>query len=677
DNGGTTDFYLDQLDLYTQALTPRADGTNFLFEEEKIEGVGNVAFTNAYNYYRDFAPMAEEYFDPTFWGGFEAFIEAGLELIDAGDQEGLNAISDSGVNGSWFINRMHFKSTAGINATTGGSAVTVNGTDYVIPAATPVLLNYDRLYVSHADYDGTNAAWSNSSNIIFKPGVNVYDVVSFGGALGGSSSAWRAYICEPTAVEDYYKVISLGGNTSATRPVIPEGGFAIIFHINGKNQTNCNTASFEYNKYNSGLFWARNVHAVYAAGIANGGYVKATGIDVANATIDTEGTWLTYKDPALNGGAGDHVYRTGYVALGAADAEGRTTATRDAFLGFKSNAYIQGVAELPEPPVVKDPINVTVKGEGTVAATVNGEAVELSALAAAAGDTVTLTATGEGFKYWVAANDAVLGTDATLTFKAGKATAIIAVFEDAAETETYNVYFKDSKTGKIVAVKEVAAGEVLTTDDVTAPTLKGYKFDSWKIFGDVEEGYVVNGTTEVYASYVRDTATAGITIKNGTREVTVYRAFGAIAAVEAKKGLDFSYWTLDGKIVSVDPNFTFVAPSTDCTLEAVYGAEAPAATAAVVDLCKDGQTFYFLMARSGEVKETGVLMTRKGTANDLVLNTTNKTVTKGVSSADADVDVVAFQKDATGKTGTWLVRGYVVLADNSVVYTDVASIVID
>ncbi|MBQ2730562.1 MAG: hypothetical protein IJF24_00905 [Clostridia bacterium] len=676
-NGGTgTDFYLDQINVYPNALTPAED---FLFNEEPND-VSNANFTNAYNYYRDFAPMADEYFNPTFWDAFEGWINYGLDLIDAQDQEALNAHADSGVNGTWFINRFHFKSTAGINATTGGSAATVNGTGTVIPAATPVLLNYDRLYVSHADYDGTNAAWSNSSNIITKPGVNVYDVMSFGGALGGTGSTWRAYICEPTEVEDYYKVINLGGNTSATRPVIPEGGFAILFHVNGKTNTTCNTASFEYNKYNSGLFWARNVHGVYAAGISNGGYVKATGItlnDGAAATLDTEGAWLTYKDPALNGGAGDHVYRTGYVALGAADAEGRTTATRDAFVGFKSNAYIQGVAELPEPPVVKAPITVTVNGNGSVAATVNGEAVELSALEAAAGDVVTLTASGEGFKYWVGGNDAILGTDATITIPGGKALNIIAVFDDAAESETYNVYFKDSKTGKIVDVKAVAAGTVLTYDDVTAPSLKGYTFAGWQVAGGVDEGFIVNATTEVYASYVKDEATAAnLTIVDGSDVKTVVRTYASIATV-GTNGAGFSYWTLNGKIVSTDRQFTFLMPSADCTLEAVYGQTAPAAVASVVDLSKDGQTFYFMMSRSGDVKETGVLMTRKATAADLVVDTTVNTVTKGISTAAADRDVVGFQKDATGKTGTWLVRGYVILNDNSVVYTDVASIVID
>ncbi|MBP3685898.1 MAG: hypothetical protein J6J21_02595, partial [Clostridia bacterium] len=126
--------------------------------EAEITPAENANFTKAYNYYRDFAPMAAEYFSETFWGGFTAFINKGLEFVAAGDQEALDAHSDAGVNGNWFINRMHFKSTAGINATTGGSAATVNGTDYVIPAATPVLMNYDRLYVSHADYDGVDVA---------------------------------------------------------------------------------------------------------------------------------------------------------------------------------------------------------------------------------------------------------------------------------------------------------------------------------------------------------------------------------------------------------------------------------------------------------------------------------------------------------------------------------------
>ncbi len=672
-NEGFTDFYLDQLNIYADALTPKADGTNFLFEEEP-NTVNNVNFNNAYNYYRDLDPMADEYFNPVFWNAFEEFINYGLELIEDGDQEALNAMADSGTNGNWFINRFHFKTTAGINATSGGSAATVNGTGTVIPAATPVLLGYDKFYVSHIDADGIDTPWSYSSVLVTAEGLDPFNIKSFGGDM---SAAWRAYTFAPTHVEDVYQLIDVGGLSAARGVVIPEGGFSIVFHSNSKTNTTANTAAAEYNKYNSALFWARNVHAIYAAGkdgssIGKNLYYKFTGLDLAAGTIDTEGTWLTYKDPALNGGAGDHVYRDGYIALDAADAEGRTSATRDAFLGFKTNTYFQYFAD--ELPAAGEPINVTVKGEGSVTAAVDGEAADLEGLVAAAGETVTLTASGEGFKYWIGGNDAIISTDAVLTVPGGKALNFTAVFEDAAEAETFNVYFKDSKTGKIWATKTVAAGAALDTTDVTA-ALKGYTFAGWT----VENGTAINATTEVYTKYVKDTATAALTIIDGDYNVTIDRAYGTIAAVSAK-GENFSYWTLNGQIVSVEADFQFNMASAACTLEAVYGAEAPAAVAAIVDASKVDSTIYFLMSRTlkaGTIKETGVLMTRKATAADLTVDTTVNTVTKGISTAADNYDVVGFVKDAAGKAGTWLVRGYMtyeVEGTTYTVYTDVASI---
>ena len=671
DNGGTTDFYLDQMNIYPAALTPADD---FLFEEEPAV-VANANFTNAYNYYRDFAPMADEYFNPTFWNAFEGFINKGLELIAAGDQEALNAHADAGTNGTWFINRFHFKTTAGINAVTGGSDVTVNGTGTVIPAATPVLLGYDKFYVSHIDADGVDTPWSYSSVLVTAAGLDPFNIKSFGGNM---SAAWRCYTFEPTHVEDVYKLIDVGGLNAARGTVIPEGGFTVVFHTNSKTNTTANTAAAEYNKYNSGLFWARNVHAIYAAG-KNGGsigknlYYKFTGLDLAAGTIDTKGTWLTYKDAALDGKAGDHVYRDGYVALAEADAEGRTTGTRDKFVGFKSNTFFQYYAD--ELPALGEAINVTVKGEGTVSATVNGNAAAIEGLVAADGDTVVLTANGEGFKYWIGGNDAIVSTDATLTVKGGKALNFIAVFEDAA-AETYNVYFKDSKTGRVWATKSVAAGTALDTTDVTA-ALQGYTFAGW----DVENGTIINATTEVYAKYTKNTSGIDVTIIDGARNSVTNRAYGSVLAVTAR-GDNFSYWTLNDVIVSTDADFRFNTPATACTLKAVYGEEAPAAVAAVVDLSKDGDTFYFLMSRAvkaGTIKETGVLMSRKADAAALTVDTTEKTVTRGISTASDEYDVVGFVKDATGKAGTWNVRGYVTYeleGTTYTVYTAVASIVI-
>lgn len=674
---GSANISLDQLNIYPEALIPAAEVARFEgdpevgAEPEEPAGPSNANFTNAYNYFRDWdGAIAEAYYGDAFWSAFEGWINYGLELIADGDQDGLNAHSDSGVNGNWFLNRLAFITTAGLNVKTGGSAATVNGTGTVVPAASVVTKNVNRYYISHIDTDGQNIPWSYSSTIITAPVNTCTDVTSFGG--GVNTTVWRAYIFEPTNVDGYFKLIDVGGNASG-RTTIPEGGFGILTHINSKNvssaATSASIANAEPNKYNSVPFHQHQVQAVYNAGLTKGGYVKLEGVDLTAGTIDTEGTWITYKDPALT--EGSHVYREGYVPLATADAEGRTTTTRDLFEDFVTNAYVTPVAELP---VVGEQVNVTVKGEGSVTAAINGTDTALDNIVSVAGATVTLTANGEGFKYWIDGNKTILSTDAVLTIPGGKALNITAVFEDAAEAETYNVYFKDSKTGKIWATKSVAAGTALDTTDVTA-ALKGYTFAGWT----VENGTIINGTTEVYSKYEKDPTATALTIVDGSYNVTIDRAYGTIAAVSAR-GENFSYWTLNGKIVSVDADFQFNMASTACTLEAVYGADAPAAVAAVVDASKVDSTIYFLMSRSvkeGTIKETGVLMTRKASASDLTVDTTVNTVTKGISTADAEYDVVGFVKDAAGKAGTWLVKGYVTYELNDAtytVYTDVASI---
>ena len=64
----------------------------------------------------------------------------------------------------------------------------------------------------------------------------------------------------------------------------------------------------------------------------------------------------------------------------------------------------------------------------------------------------------------------------------------------------------------------------------------------------------------------------------------------------------------------------------------------------------------------------------------MVVPKTNNAVTQGISTADASESVYGFVKNVAGKTGTWLVRGYMTYADASgaltTVYTNVDSIVV-
>jgi len=680
------DLYLDQLDVYNMALTPAVSAYACDFEEIPYVAPTYFEVTNA-NWeifeqcYLDIVNTGSDYYlDSTFFDAMEAVYDAGCELIadGTGSDEAAYQAAQADFNTlcgacNWFLNRTGWATTAGAAVTTGGSDYTVPYTGDVIPAHNPVYRTLDRIYIAFSDYDGVAAkAWTNASTITTMAGQSTANMHAFDNASTYTykSTSWRNYAVAPVdGYPGYYQIVTKTTNGDC---VVPEGGFILSFHLNGTINTN---GAFKTSKYASEIFGMINQRTDTLNLFAPGSYVYLENVtmnDGAAATLDTEGDYVCYHDPDMTGTP---------TAL-----ERPSGANRDIFENFITRSAMVHVDALPAPAY--DAVITTSAVNGTVSATVNGEPVaDASSIEVSTGDAVVLTASGEGeFQFWKNAAGKVVSTENVLAFTAGtNSTSFTAVFAAAAgESTTYMVHFRDSKTGKVVDSRAFAAGTVLAASDLPTTSFIGYTFNGWKINGADAVGYEVTGNTNADSVYVKDTSSTKhtITIVNGGTS-TVQRAFNEIIGVTAADA-NFVAWTMDGVIVSTDASYTFAAPDKDCTLEAVTSGTAPVAVAAKIDLVKDGQTFYFTMSRSAidgyTITETGVLVTRKATASDLVVPKALNTVTQAVSSANASKDVVGFTKDCTGKTGTWLVRGYVTYTDGSTtstVYTDVASVVID
>ena len=703
-DGFGSDLYIDQMNLYPGVYTPLDPEEDKVFAEDPDEiPVTNANFTKNYQFYKQFDVNHEDYFSDTYWNALEGWIEYALHFIEDGDQAGLDAIANSGTNGNYLMNRSHWKSLSGQNAASGGNAATMNGTGTIIPAATPIMTNIDKIWISHATDDVTNmGGWTSSANIIFDDGADTLNAVAFGNSTyKANTNVWRVYTFKPTAVDGYYEQVLCGG-AGSTR-VIPEGGFAIVMHMNGLTNTtilslasgNASTGDGCYVKYASCAFMNRNISAVYNGGWGNGKIVKLNGVSFdedGKPVLDTEGTWKCFHDPSLVTADQTPFYFANYSSMPAnPDYEALANPTfeapknlaRDQFEDFHTNAYIQVVDALPSVPTV----DIAVEGEGTVSVARDGKALgEIAAVSAAGDQVITLTASGDGFKFWKnAKSDVIISTNATIDIPGGIAFSVKAVF-DSEDEENCTVYFKDIKTGKIVSTIEVPVGTVLESSDIPAyPTCKGYICNGWKISGNDAEGYKVSKDVVATSTYVKGEDRVTVTIKNNGKTSETKRGYAEIVTVTATAG-DFSYWTLNGKIVSYDKTFSFAAPSEDCQLNAVAGADvSDMAIVSIVDLSTDADCFYTLISRSALpgviINETGVLMGRdsKISESDLVLGSANLSVTKGASSAPLNRDVVGFQKNVAGKAGNWLVRGYLTYTYAGVtttVYSDVASIMI-
>ncbi|MBP3685697.1 MAG: hypothetical protein J6J21_01560 [Clostridia bacterium] len=673
-NNGTykANIYIDQLNVYPNALVPNT--TNFGFEGDPVPAVENTQMINAKNLYNDLAPYATDYINPTVWNAFKGWIDYCYDIVESGGEQSELDAACTGTSGNWFMNRLTWLSTAGAEATTGGSAVTVAGTGVTIPAATPIVTGTDRIWISHSSYNGRSDSYGhhNASVLLTRSGMYMSEYACYDQIYDMAlSDSWRAYVCEPTKATGYYQVVDMGYNKDAQ---VPEGGFILAFHVDGVAN-----GSVLSSGYASVLFGNRNERAISACGIAEGDYVKLEGVTInANsaATLDTTGTWYCMGDPRITT---------------------PTTITRNSnsvgeyFNGFKSNAYMIEV----DPAEVKPDgtIKTSVEGSGSISAEVNGSAVTASSFTAPNGATVTLTASGNNFSYWKnAKNNSILSTEAEFSFKFGVSELnIVAVFASTGDTTpTHTVTFKDSVTGKILGTTTVNHGETVPAAAIPeVGDLFGYKyvgFFAGKGQTDPIDSYAINYNTVFYARYKNDEAAYfNLTLNDGSSTQTLRVRYAKIVVAETSVS-GFDYWTMDGKFYSSKNTVQVSMPNRDCTVSAVTdGTTVEDPNVSIISNFVDDNgnlmTTFVSDAVGQEMIERGILMTRKATESDLVVDTVVNSVTKGISSAAATEDVFGFIKSAiTSKAGTWLVRGYIIVKNGSDVetyYSDVESIEVE
>ncbi|MBR6529994.1 MAG: hypothetical protein IKT43_01080 [Clostridia bacterium] len=324
-------------------------------------------------------------------------------------------------------------------------------------------------------------------------------------------------------------------------------------------------------------------------------------------------------------------------------------------------------------------------------ATVNGTAItEKTEYAPEFGTLYTVTATGEGFKYWTN-NGAIFSFDATIEFIADDVTTVDLVPVYAEKAETLTVTYKDGLTGKIYKVDKVDAGTVLAEGDMpTAAAIPGYTFSACKTLNADGKyvaaiGFTVEADAEVILFHAKDNSTTyTLTVDNGSNVQDYVRSFGAIATVGTALE-NFSCWVDEnGTVLSFDKTFKFVMPNSNFKLTAVENADLDidSVLEVVSNQLSNGNiitTFARDLADGCTFIDAGILYTRKGTEADLIDPKESPYVTQGISTSSDPV--YGFVKNVEGKTGTWLIRGYMNYTDANgqpcCIYTDVVTVVVD
>ncbi|MBR6529874.1 MAG: hypothetical protein IKT43_00455, partial [Clostridia bacterium] len=350
-NNGTykANVFIDQLNVYPTALVPNT--TDFGFEGDPVPAVENQQMKDAKAIYDRLNPVAADYYNPTFWNAFKGWIDYCYNIVNnGGDQATLDAAC-TGTSGNWFINRLGWRTTAGKDATSGGSSVTVAGTGVVLPAATPIAVNVDRIALSHSVYNGTTDAyaWTNSAFIWTKAGMRMSDYKAYNNNLNNVAEydEWYALKCLPTKAAGIYRVSELGKNCDLD---VPEGGFLVVVYADGGFANNILLNSTK----TSDQFAIRNYHAINALNLQKDDYVRLENVTLnegAAATLSTSGTWYCVGDSRIPSGTGKSDY----------------------FSNFKTASCLVKVDETTLVPDTS--IKLTVAGTGSVSAKVDGTAV--------------------------------------------------------------------------------------------------------------------------------------------------------------------------------------------------------------------------------------------------------------------------------------------------------------
>lgn len=641
------DITLDQAAVYADAITP--DGTNMgrFMEVVPIDDVELKAWMGVAK------DLDSKYYTEASW----AAIEAAMAKIDL-DKEDLRQ--------------------AEVTAWANELKTAVRAREYV---------GIDKLYVAQT-YSSSNSAengsaWTCGALLITEEGYRLADYSVSGMYL----NSWTRIIGQRVSDNIYIitKVVE-GAYRNGNKPaigedeVVPENGFIFAFHSNEESAA-WNPVEGG-SQYAAQEFGERNALAFQNMDLAVGDYVELQNIGMnfeGDSTLQTTGTWIHRYDPANTNPT--PIYRTSATINGAASEGDPQYLARDQFDNFETSSYIVKTTEVPN-------LQLSAEGNGTVQ--VEGKEPKSSSngvdkYVIENGETITVTAEGEGFTYWKnGKTNAILSTEKTLTFTFGLSEmSLVAVFEEIEAAETFTVTFKDSLTGKILKTVEVAAGEAVDPALVPEVTpIYGYTFSGWYAKGGAPLTTAITAPITFIGYYTVDEAasyTLTVEYEDGASYEHV-RRFGTTVMVNGY-GEDFSYWAMDGSFLSSEMKVLFSMPNRDVTLKAVRSAEAnkfSASTKLLTAFVDENGTLTTTFSRDIPAGytfvESGVLMTRKATPADLVVETLNSSVTRGVSTASADKGVFGFVKsDMFDKAGTWYLRGYLTFkgADgkNVTVYT--------
>lgn len=630
------DFYMDQIAIFADALTP--DGTNAgaFMEEVPLDPADLNAWINVAK------DLNEKYYTTESWEAIEAAVDA-VNL----DKEGLKQSE--------------------IEAWTNDLKDAILNREYI---------GLDKLYIAQT-YSTSNTAengtaWTCGALLITEAG---YSLADYSVSNMHLDSWTRIYGVQ--AAEGIYRITKVveGAYRNGNKPaigadeIVPENGFVFAFHSNEE--------SAAWNPIEGGSQYAaqefgeRNAYAFQNLNLKEGSLVRFENVNVnytGDSVLNTEGTWVHRYDSSV---VQTPIYReSANTNSGAADGEPKYLA-RDQFDGFETSSYIVPVDALPN-------LVVSVEGEGTV----NYGDVVIDSTAEKkftlnTGDAVTLTAEGENFSYWMnAKNGAIISTEATLSFQfALSEMRLVAVFKGPAinGVTKYPVTFKDGLTGKIVATLDVQEG-TLVSEIPEIKALSGYIFKGWYADGKAAnsvETYAITEKTTFIACYEADASlSANLTVKDGNSEKTFARRYSSLATASSNAA-DFSYWTYNGAFLTSERSAQISMPKDDAVLAVVCGSDAknfaPTTTLLSTFVDDNGNlmtTFARSIPEGYSFVESGILLTRKATAADLTVDTIVASVTKGVSTADASASTFGFTKsDMFNKAGTWLVRGYLSYKD--------------
>jgi hypothetical protein len=239
------------------------------------------------------------------------------------------------------------------------------------------------------------------------------------------------------------------------------------------------------------------------------------------------------------------------------------------------------------------------------------------------------------------------------------------------ETNEFTVVFKD-RGGRILKSTNVSKNQ--SAIPPKEPAMTGYQFVGWDTdFSNVTSNMIISPVFKRLSDkYV-------ITVEGGTLstgETTGEYKFDMpvkVVANEEDTGMKFSHWTMDGRKVSIDVEFSFFMPKKDIVLTAVFVEETETVdTAPFITLSEDvivnsdDKSMIFVANRSiGEdytLIESGVILLKAGAdyADEITLETEN--ILRGRIHNDS-TDQFYVRKINVAAEDIWYARAYLIYKD--------------